>query len=182
MKNSKEVGLSNLYIVLDNIRSCYNVGAIMRSMGFFGFNSLIAIGSTPYPQIKKDIRPRYIIDKNTQQIAKTALGAEKYIDVFYYEFDHEFYHSLESNDILISLEQDSKAIYMHDIVTIDWPRKTYIVLGSEDKGVSPYLLEKSNSIVEITGLGQKESLNVSSAAAMALFYINILRTKAKYEN
>lgn len=177
MPINKSQNLSNMHLVLDNIRSCYNVGSIIRSMGFFGFNSLIVIGNTPYPRIEQDNRPKYIIDNNTKQIAKTALGAEMNINIHHYDFDREFYHSLNVNDILISVEQDTKATPLEESNIINENLKTYLVFGSEDKGVSTYLLEKSHTIIEIMGLGQKESLNVGSSVAIVLSYISMPKAR-----
>lgn len=163
----------NIYIVLDNIRSCYNVGNIIRSMDFFGFKSMIVIGSTPYPKIKDDSRPNYIINLNHKKIAKTALGAEDNVFIQYYEDVYSFYSSLSNNDILISLEQSQESVSLSNISLDQKPSSNiYLVLGSEDKGVDPYILDKSDYIVEIMKIGRKESLNVSNCAAIALFYIN----------
>ncbi|MEZ6331041.1 MAG: TrmH family RNA methyltransferase [Candidatus Saccharimonadales bacterium] len=63
-------------LILDNIRSTYNVGSILRTADCFGVQEIFFSGYTPYPISKADRRMPHIAKKLHEQIAKTALGAE----------------------------------------------------------------------------------------------------------
>src|SRR5437764_223571 len=66
-----------IHVILDNIRSTHNVGAILRTCDAAGIAGVSACGYTPYPLVMPDDRPPHIAASNARAIAKTALGAEK---------------------------------------------------------------------------------------------------------
>ena len=81
--------MPEITLLVHNIRSTYNVGAIMRTAEGFGVRQIIFSGYTPYPDLRladpRSIDPRlpHITEKLTAQIHKTALGAETMLPFSY---------------------------------------------------------------------------------------------------
>ena len=75
--------MSQFTLILDNIRSNYNVGAILRTCDAAGISSIYACGTTPHPRQIDDQRDPVVASSNARQIAKTALGAEDSVRVIY---------------------------------------------------------------------------------------------------
>jgi 23S rRNA (guanosine2251-2'-O)-methyltransferase len=145
-------------LVLDNIRSVLNVGAIFRTADAFGIDKIYLCGVTPSP-IDRFGRKR-------NDLHKTALGAEDSVDWEYFANTLELVIRLKKEDFqIISLEQDSKSI---DYKNVKLSSKSVIVFGSETGGVNKEILKLSDQIAEIKMLGKKESLNVSVSAGILL--------------
>ncbi|MET0979704.1 MAG: TrmH family RNA methyltransferase, partial [Candidatus Saccharimonadales bacterium] len=77
--------MPDIIVIAHNIRSTHNVGAIFRSSEGFGVLKIILSGYTPYPQVPGDTRLPHISRKLTDQIHKTALGAEDIVPFEYQE-------------------------------------------------------------------------------------------------
>ncbi len=150
-------------VVLDNIRSTFNVGSIFRTADALGVNKLILGGTTPAP-IDRFGRVR-------ADIAKVSLGAEKSVTWEYKKnilpvikkFKKEGYQ-------IIAIEQSEKSVDYKKI-KLDKNNKTVFVMGAEVEGVNKNILKLADQIAEIPMLGQKESLNVSVSFGVALFRI-----------
>lgn len=172
-------------LLLHNIRSTHNVGAIFRTAEGFGVKKIILSGYTPYPDLslsreapscayiegeacQNDPRLPHIRQKITQQIHKTALGAESLVPFVFYEDITGWLEDNERNEKLplIALEQSSDSTMLPDFQP---PDKVALLLGEEVHGITPELLEQCRHIVEIPMFGQKESFNVSVAAGIALY-------------
>ncbi len=148
-------------IILDNIRSAHNVGSIFRTAAFFGIKEIYLCGETPTP-IDKYGRAR-------SDIAKVALGAEKFVYWKYFSSSIYAIRSLKKRGIkILSIEQDKNA---EDIGDIRFHKKTDVALvfGNEVIGISPKILKISDGIFEIPAFGPKESLNVSVACGVAVY-------------
>lgn len=151
--NIKNTSSINLVVVLDNIRSTYNVGAIFRTADALLVNKIYLCGITPTP--------------NHPKISKTALGAE--ISVVW-EKRKQCWRLLkelkQQNFFLIALEQDAQS---KDIFKFSHLRysKVALILGSETKGLSKNILRYVDLILEIPMAGIKESLNVAVAFGIA---------------
>jgi 23S rRNA (guanosine2251-2'-O)-methyltransferase len=147
------------YIALENIRSLYNVGSVMRSMSFFGLKNLLLVG---YSGRKK---PR--VDKLHEKVIKTSLGAEKDIKVVFMKTSNELIKFCRKNEYkLVAVEQDEKSIAFES-----WHPNNdlVIVLGNEVNGVSQKILKEADEIVEIVRLGKKGSLNVATTAGVIIY-------------
>jgi 23S rRNA (guanosine2251-2'-O)-methyltransferase len=145
-------------LVLDNIRSVLNVGAIFRTADAFGISKIYLCGVTPTP-IDRFGRKR-------NDLHKTALGAEDTVPWKYLKNTLYLILKLkEDNYKIISLEQSSKS---KDHKEISLGEKTCIVLGSETDGINSEILKLSDEIAEIKMLGKKESLNVAVSAGIFL--------------
>ncbi len=151
----------NLVVILDNIRSTYNVGAIFRTADAAGVSKIYLCGITPSPPNPK--------------ISKVALGAEKFLP---WEKRKNTWHLLEQlkNEgyFLISLEQGENAKNIFQIKKVP-SEKIGLVLGPEVKGLSSKILKRTDWQLEIPMSGQKESLNVAVAFGIAVYQMrNIL--------
>ena len=154
-------------LVLHNVRSAHNVGAILRSAACFGTQEVIMSGYTPYPAIKNDTRLPHIAAKMTRAITKTALGAQKLISIDHVADLPAFIEKRRAAGWQIAaLEQakDSRPLQKFR------PKAPIVlILGNEVKGLGPKDLSLADEVIEIPMLGRKESLNVAVAAGIALY-------------
>ena len=156
-----------LALILHDIRSTYNVGSIMRTADCFGVTTIYFSGYTPYPIHETDARLPHIIDKITAQIAKTALGAEKTMHFTVRDsIESAIENARHDGYVIAALEQDATSL---PISEYPFASPTAIVLGNEVDGVDAWTKDVADVILEITQYGSKESLNVASAAAIALY-------------
>jgi tRNA G18 (ribose-2'-O)-methylase SpoU len=164
---------SHITVVLDDIRSTYNVGAIMRTLDAIGGGTIVCCGLTPYPDLGDgDDRSPVVRTANTKAIAKTALGAEQALALEHADSVLEAVEQLKRNGVLIyALEQSPRS---QNLMTFDVPRDSVfaLVVGSEVEGVCPAVLSACDQVLEIPQNGTKESLNVSVAAGIALYKLS----------
>jgi 23S rRNA (guanosine2251-2'-O)-methyltransferase len=159
-----------LVLILDNLRSTYNVGAILRTAEAVGVSRVIAVGTTPYPELDDDTRPPHVRTSNTREIAKAALGAERNVPIAYQADIKETLSGIKAaNFTLLALEQAKNSI---DVFTYERPDGSIaLIVGPEVSGITPAVLELCDGILEIPMYGRKESLNVSVAAGIALYQL-----------
>ena len=142
------------YVLLDSIRSCLNVGAIMRTCDWAGFDKIIMTWFTPTP-------PR-------KDISKTAIWAEQYVDWEYYNDPIEILDRLKKDWFsIIVLEQSSRSVDIREFSKIDGD--ICIVLGNEIEWVDRRIIEMADVAVEIPMLGKKQSLNVATSAGILMY-------------
>ena len=159
----------DIYLILDNIRSAHNVGAILRTAEGIGVKKVFLCGYTPYPKLIDDPRLPYLADKINARIAKTALGAETTQSWEYRENILELAAEIKQEGYLLTaLEQNSLSISLN---TFKPNSDIALILGNEVEGVNKDLLNLCDVIVEIGMKGSKESFNVAASAAMALYYL-----------
>ena len=143
-----------IYLLLDNIRSLYNVGSIFRSADGARISKLYLTGYSPSP-------PRREIDK-------TALGATLTVPWEYIKDPAEAAHIIKSQNItLCVLEQTSASRPYYTLTRNHFP--LCLVIGNEINGVSKELIDHADYAVDIPMYGMKQSLNVAVAAGIALF-------------
>ncbi len=157
-----------IIVIAHNIRSTHNVGAIFRTCEGFGVSKLILSGYTPYPSLLVDSRLPHIATKLTEQIHKTALGAET-IMPFDYQEQLNLQALKQAGYTVVGLEQDKKAISLPDYIP---SQKVGLLLGEEVHGLTPQLREECDVLLEIPMRGKKESFNVSVAAGICLYHLN----------
>ena len=147
------------HLILHNIRSAHNVGAIFRTADALGVSKIYLTGYTPAPLDRfKRVNPA---------IAKTALGAETHIAWETAKRPQTVIKKLREQKFqIISIEQDARS---KDYKKITPAAKTLFIVGSETSGLSKSILALSDVIAEIPMRGKKESLNVSVATGIALF-------------
>ena len=163
-----------MILVLDNIRSCYNVGAILRTAEGFGVEKVILSGYTPRVH-DSNLLP-HLREKLDKEIHKTALGAEDMLDIY------------SSGDIIsdlkglkkqgwqvVGLENNIENVPIFALNGLKLKEKlsdkVILILGEEVKGINYSLYDIIDLFVEIPMKGQKESFNVSVAAGISVYAI-----------
>ena len=144
-------------LILPNIRSGHNVGAIFRTADGAGVDKLYLTGFTPCPP--------------HTQIDKVSLGAEKWMPWEYYKQAGSLLKKLKKMGYnIVALEQTKTSQNI-----FDWQPKFPIalVLGNEKTGVPKSLLKYCDESVEIPMAGKKNSLNVSVAAGIAMYRVSL---------
>ena len=148
-------------LILLDIRSTYNVGAIFRTADAVGVSKIHLVGITPAP-IDRFGRPR-------SDIAKSALGSEKTMSWESTKNIVPLLTKIKKNGFqIIAIEQSKNSV---DYKKITPNKKVVVILGNEVKGISEKILKKCDIVAEIPMRGEKESLNVSVSCGIALFRI-----------
>ena len=136
-----------LVVLVDNVRSLWNVGSIFRTADACGVRQLVLCGITGYP-------PR-------DQISKTALGAEHVVAWRYRADPHEGLDELLAEGFVpVAVETTSRA---ESLESFNWPKSVCLVIGSEVAGVSSRVLDDCPRHVRVSMRGVKDSLNVAVA-------------------
>jgi len=148
-------------LILPDIRSAINVGAIFRTADAVGISKIYLTGYTPRPTDK--------FGRIQKDIAKSALGAETWIPWEYKKSLIPLISTLKKKGYkIIAIEQDKKAVDYRKTKIAD---KSAIIMGPEVLGLPKKILDKCDVIAEIPMYGKKESLNVSVACGVSLFRI-----------
>lgn len=141
-------------VVLENIRSAYNVGSIFRTADAFLLQGLYICGYTAYPPHK--------------EIRKTALGADETVHWKHFKKVQDALDELRADGYKIyAVEQASNSISLEAFHY--GGEKMAVILGNEVTGVEQSTIEQSDGCIEIPQLGMKHSLNVSVAAGVVLW-------------
>ena len=157
-------------VIAHNIRSTHNIGSIFRTCDGFGVEHLYLSGYSPYPAIDQDTRLPHIAEKMTNDITKTALGAEKTVPFTYSLHVEVTIDAFKAHGYkIVGLEQDESAIQLPDFKS---PEKILLLLGEEVDGLTPDLRKRCDYLIEIPMRGQKESFNVSVATGIALYALS----------
>lgn len=153
-----------LTVVLDNLRSGYNTGAIFRLADAFRIKELILCGTTPHPPHR--------------EVRKTALGADQVVAWHYFPSAEDLLPTLrENHSHIVVLEHTTASIPLHRWHPPDVPLA--IVVGNEVSGVSDTILQLAHTIIEIPQWGTKHSLNVATATAIILWHYILHSKQAK---
>jgi tRNA G18 (ribose-2'-O)-methylase SpoU len=154
-------------VIAHNIRSAHNVGSILRTADGFGVQKVYFTGYTPYPEQPADIRLPHLRQKITEQIHKTALGAEISVENEFKDDVLKLITDLKSQGFkIIALEQSQNSVLLPDLLP---PKKVALLLGEEVEGITATLIKLCDIITEIPMKGKKESFNVSVATGIALY-------------
>jgi len=158
-----------LRLILSDIRSSHNVGAILRTADACRVELVYACGYTPYPAQGTGVRPAHVADANHKAIAKTALGAEKSVRVLHCPTTSEAVIEARSDGFkIIMLEQSESSLSLFEFRP---STKIALVVGNEVTGLSPDLLSAADHVLELPMLGSKESLNVAVASGIAMYQL-----------
>lgn len=151
----KEAKKLPLIVVLDNVRSQYNVGSVFRTSDAFRVESIYLCGISATPP--------------HQEIHKTALGAEDTVEWKYFKNTIEAIKELkEAGYFIYSIEQVEGSVMLQDL-QLDNTKKYAVVLGNEVKGVQQEVVNLSDGCIEIPQFGTKHSLNVSTTAGIVIW-------------
>lgn len=165
-----------IILVLHNIRSVYNVGAILRTAEGAGVRRVIFSGYTPVPLPASKALP-HIAEKETAAIHKTALGAERMLKLEYAEdVVLKLLELKKAGFPALGLENNISGGNVFDI-TADppLPERAALVLGEEVAGIPDDVRAVIDEFLTIPMRGRKESFNVSVAAGIALYELLLRR-------
>ncbi len=152
-----------IIVILEDIRSAENVGSVFRSADAFGIKEVFLVGITA------QLNDRF--GRPNSKIAKTALGAEKTVSSRYFKTTREAVNEAKNlgyEVFSLEISESSESIF-----EVEKTNKMAIILGNEVSGISKEAEGLSSKIIEIPMQGQKESLNVSVTAGIAMFYLSI---------
>ncbi|MBK7319777.1 RNA methyltransferase [Candidatus Villigracilis affinis] len=157
---SKEEGKREMKAVLmDNIRSAWNVGSILRSADGFGFSHAYLCGITPTPEV--------------DAVRKTALGADEFVTWSHHKDAVKLVTGLKLEGWkVVALEEDERSIPISRFFEFQFSHPIVMLVGSEVTGVDPELLELADAIFHIPMRGQKRSFNVAVAFGVAGFSLS----------
>lgn len=157
-------------VILENIRSLYNVGAVMRACDGAGVSRLITCGITPYPpQGTTDPRRGPVIARAERELRKTALAAYEQIHVEHTQDVTEAVARARAEGAhVIAVESLPDAPTLWDSPVLD-QRPLALLFGHETEGLSPAALSIADATISIPMRGAGQSLNVATAAAVVLY-------------
>ena len=161
-KSVEEFKLSQkipLVVVLENVRSAYNVGSVFRTADAFLIEAIYLTGYTAKPPHK--------------EIKKTALGAEETVQWKHFTNAGGAIEELRLNGFKVfAIEQVLNSISLEKISVTD---KTALIFGNEVSGIEQSTIALCDGCIEIPQLGMKHSLNIATAAGVVLW--EIVRTR-----
>lgn len=162
----KEAEKLPLTIVLDDVRSLYNVGAVFRSADAFRIESICLCGITATPP--------------NAEIHKTALGAEDSVSWTYYPTAEDAVKALREDHVTVfsveQVEHSTKLQRLSSALSASPDAHYAVVFGNEVKGVRQSVVDMSDGCLEIPQFGTKHSLNVSTTAGIVMWeFVRTLR-------
>jgi len=159
---------NNIVLIAHNLRSCHNIGSLLRTAEGLGVSKVYLTGYTPYPVAPGDSRMPHLSSKIHKQISKTALGAEETQPWEHLESVDELLIRLrEDGYMLAAIEQAADSV---GLPSFKPPKNIALLVGREVEGVEPEVLKQMDVCLEIPMFGKKESFNVVQAAAMGLYH------------
>lgn len=160
--------MRNIVLIAHNLRSCHNVGSLLRTAEGLGVSEVILTGYTPYPLKDDDTRLPHVAAKIHKQIQKTALGAENSVSWSQYDSIEEVLRLMRQDGFAVAaVEQTDSSIALPDYSP---PDRVALLVGREVEGIEPEILGMCDAALEIPMFGKKESFNVVQAAAMAMYH------------
>jgi tRNA G18 (ribose-2'-O)-methylase SpoU len=148
------------YLILENIRSAYNVGAMFRTADGAGVTKIFLVGYTPTPLDR--------FGRVQSEIKKTSLGASTEMPWEHADSAASVIQTLSAQGVqIVAIEQTEQSIQLPDFAPA---QNVAYIMGNEVEGVSAEAIRSAEHIVEIPMLGAKESLNVSVAAGIILYH------------
>ena len=151
----KEAEKLPLIVVLDDVRSLYNVGSVFRSCDAFRVEAVYLCGITATPP--------------NAEIHKTALGGEDAVDWLYFQNTEEAVQKLHDDGYFVySIEQVEHSTKLQTL-QLDDDKKYAVIFGNEVKGVKQNIVDAGDGCLEIPQFGTKHSLNVSVTAGIVVW-------------
>lgn len=151
--------MDKLVVILDDIRSLYNVGSIFRTADAAGVDKIYLCGITARP-----------VGKQAEKISKVALGAEKEVSWEYVPQSWRLVEKLQAQGYqIVALELTDEAITYEKFKPC-FPLA--LILGREVEGVKRSLLRRSDAVISLPMRGKKESLNVAVAFGIATYHLS----------
>ncbi len=146
-------------VLLDNIRSAWNVGSILRSADGFGFSHAYLCGITP--------------TADNEAVTKTSLGAEDSVPWSYHKDAVKLVKGLKAEGWQVyALEEDPRSLPISQSLNRQSRNLSVLIVGNEVTGVDPELLDLCDKIFYIPMLGEKKSFNVAIAFSVAAYALS----------
>jgi tRNA G18 (ribose-2'-O)-methylase SpoU len=164
-KNENPRG-GRIAVLLDNIRSAWNVGSILRSADGFGFSHAFLCGITP--------------SAANEAVKKTSLGAEDSVPWSGHKDAVRLVQGLKAEGWKVqALEEDSRGVDIRHATSVAYVTEPMVlIVGNEVTGVDPGLLDLCDEILSIPMRGEKKSFNVAIAFGIAAYAIAVSVTKS----
>ena len=150
-----------IIVVLENIRSAYNVGSVFRTSDAFLIEAIYIIGYSAKPPHK--------------EIKKTALGAEETVTWKYFKTSAEAIDELKTRKYKVYAVEQAEESYKLHSANFRQNEKIAVVFGNEVTGVEQTTIQLCDGCIEIPQLGMKHSLNIATAAGIVLW--ELIRSK-----
>lgn len=156
----KEADKLPLVVVLDNVRSQHNVGAVFRTADAMRIERVVLCGICCCPP--------------NQEIHKTALGAEESVEWQYYKDTLDAVHALQDEGYTVyAVEQAHNSVTLEEISSqlseLSYQPKIAVILGHEVFGVQQEVVDSCSQCIEIPQYGTKHSMNVSVTAGIVMY-------------
>lgn len=144
-----------LVVVLDNVRSMYNIGSVFRTADAFRIEEVLLCGITATPP--------------SNEIHKTALGAEESVEWKYFNDTMDAVSYLkEKGYMLCAIEQCEGSVMLNEF-QIEVGERYAVFMGNEVKGVQQCVIDECDKCIEIPQYGTKHSMNVSVTAGIVMW-------------
>ena len=153
-------------VVLENIRSAYNVGSVFRTSDAFLIEAIYIIGYSAKPPHK--------------EVKKTALGAEETVLWKYFKTSAEAIDELRKEEYKVFSVEQAEGSYKLNAISVEPGEKIAVIFGNEVTGVEQSTIHLSDGCIEIPQLGMKHSLNIATAAGVVLW--ELVRNRIKVES
>ena len=151
----REAKKTPLVVVLDDVRSMYNVGSVFRTGDAFRIEALYLCGISATPP--------------ATEIHKTALGAEDSVEWQHFDSALEAVKRLKENGyVVLAVEQCEGSTKLHEFIP-EQDKKYAVVLNNKIKGVHQDVIDACDGCLEIVQLGTKHSMNVSVTAGIIMY-------------
>jgi len=161
-----------LVLIVHDVRSALNVGSLLRTADGLGVDKVYFTGYSPYPEVKADTRLPHVRLRASNQIRKTALGAEDSVNWTHQQDIFKAIDGLRKSGFTIAaLEQSANSTELPKFIS---KKPLALIVGNEVDGLGPEILNLIDIALEIPMLGAKESYNVASAGAMALYHLRFI--------
>lgn len=151
----KQAEKNTIIVLLDNIRSAYNVGSIFRTADAFLIECIFICGYTPPP--------------THRSVHKTALGAVDTVDWMQFANIEDAITQLKQNNYAVYAIEQAEQSVMLDTFRLPSNKKIAVAFGNEVSGVQDTVMRLCDGCIEIPQHGMKHSLNVSVAAGIVLW-------------
>jgi len=160
----KEERRKRVAALLDNVRSAWNAGSILRSADGFGFTHVYLCGITP--------------TGDNEAVVKTSLGAEDSVPWSYHKDAVKLVKGLKAEGWKVyALEEDPRSLPISQFTNSRLPEPAVLIVGNEVTGVDPELLDLCDKIFYIPMLGEKKSFNVAIAFGIAAYALDAQQSK-----
>lgn len=155
LEQREQLPRNPIHVVLDNLRSAYNVGSIFRTADAGAVEHIHLCGMCAHPPHKK--------------LEKTALGAFEYVPWSYHERTKDVLDQLGMRGIhRVAIEVTDDAASLMEYA---WPKPVAIVFGNEVTGINEGVLKRCDAVVQIPMQGYKNSMNVATAFGVVLYEV-----------